>query len=127
MKRYQKFLLLWAVNSGVIYLSNLLLPDAVEVGNSIFKAYQAIVFSGFIWSMAIWYLEPIVKDLEIPLKEGTARMLFYLAANFASVWFIARFSFITGVGIASFWYAALIAALANLAQRVRLQYKTKKR
>jgi len=127
MKRYQKFLAYWVVNSAILYLASLFLPLSVTIGNNIFAAYQAIVFSGFIWSVVIWCVEPISKDLEISLKNTTTMMLVYLAVNFATVWFIARFSFITGVGIANYWIVLIIAVAANLAQYAAWQYIDKKK
>lgn len=125
MKRYQKFLAYWVVNSAILYLASLLLPMSVTIGNNIFAAYQSIVFSGFVMSMVLWYIEPVSKDLEIPMKDNTSMMLVYLAVNFATVWFIARFSFITGVGIANFWIVLMIAVAANLVQYVAWQYLDK--
>lgn len=122
MKRYQKFLVFWLINSAILYLANLFMPLAVTIGNSIFVKYQAIVFSGFVWSLILWFIEPVFKDLEVPTKDTMAMMLSYLAVNFATVWFIARFSFITGIGIASFWYVALIAVIANFVQYLAWQY-----
>jgi len=98
---------------------------SVTIGNNIFAAYQSIVFSGFVMSMVLWYIEPVSKDLEIPMKDNTSMMLVYLAVNFATVWFIARFSFITGVGIANFWIVLMIAVAANLVQYVAWQYLDK--
>ena len=118
MKRYQKFLVFWLIDSAILYLASLLLPRSVTIGNSIFVKYQAIVFSGFIWSFIVWYAEPVFKDMEIDLRDTSTMMLVYLSLNFATVWFIARFSFITGIGIASFLYVALLAVVGNLVQYI---------
>ncbi len=118
MKRYQKFLVYWLIDSAILYLASLLLPRSVTIGNSIFVKYQSIVFSGFIWSFIVWYAEPAFKDMEIDLRDTTMMMLVYLLLNFATVWFIARFSFMTGIGIASFLYVALLAVVGNLVQYI---------
>lgn len=127
MKRYQKFLVYWVVNSAVLLLANLLMPGSVTIGNNIFAAYQALVFTGFLWSVIIWFVEPVSKDLEIPMKDNTTMMLVYLAVNFATVWFIARFSFITGIGIANYWIDLTIAVAANFFQYTIWQYMDKKK
>ena len=121
MKRYQKFLVFWVVNSAILYLANMFLPNSIKVGNSIFTPYQAIVFSGFIWSFILWYTELVLKDMEVPTKETMTMMLSYLAVNFATVWFIARFAFITGIGVASFLYVGGIAIVANFIQYLTWQ------
>lgn len=127
MKRYQKFLVFWLINSALIYLANLFMPRSVAIGNSIFVKYQSVVFSGFVWSFIVWYTEVIMKDLEVSMKETTPMMFTYLAVNFATVWFMARFSFITGIGIANFWVVLLIAVAANLIQYAAWQYMDKKK
>lgn len=103
------------------------LPKAVTIGNSIFVPYQAIVFSGFIWAFVLWYLEAVAKDMEIPLKNTATMTAIYLGVNFATLWFIARFAFITGIGIASFLYVAGIAVVANFIQYQAWQYMNKKK
>ncbi len=127
MKRYQKFLVFWIINSAILYLASLLMPKSVIIGNNIFAAYQALVFSGFLWSVVIWYIAPVTKDLEISLKDTKVMMLVYLAVNFAVVWFIARFSFITGIGIANYWADLTIAVAANFVQYLAWQYMDKKK
>ncbi|KKQ98798.1 MAG: hypothetical protein UT24_C0001G0079 [Candidatus Woesebacteria bacterium GW2011_GWB1_39_12] len=126
MKRYQQFLLFWLVNSAILFLANLFFPQAVTLGNSILAMYQAVILSGFYWSLIIWYLEPVLKDMQVPQKDNTSMMLAYLSVNFATVWLLARMSFLTGVGIASFVYALGIAVVANFAQYMVWQYTQKK-
>ena|SRR3989344_5555642 len=125
MKRYQKFLAYWILNSAILYLAGLFLPKSVTIGNNIFAPYQALVFTGFLWSVIIWYIEPITKDLQISLKDRAVMMLVLLFVNFATVWFIARFSFITGIGIANYWTDLTIAVAANLVQYVAWQFMDK--
>ncbi len=116
MKRYNKFLILWVLNSLIIFLSDIIFSVNVTIGNSIFADYQAIVFSGFLWTTVIWLVLPAAKDLEVSLSNKNILMLIYLAVNFCSVWFLARYSFITGIGIANYWYVLSIAVFANLLQ-----------
>ena len=59
--------------------------------------------------------------MEVPTKETMTMMLSYLAVNFATVWFIARFAFITGIGVASFLYVGGIAIVANFIQYLTWQ------
>jgi len=127
MKRYQKFLVFWIINSLTLYLSNIFFPNALAIGNSILVPYQSIVLSGFIWSAVLWYTEVVLKDMEIPTKSNSSMMLAYFAVNFSTVWLMARFSFITGLGVANFLYVAGIALVANLVQYFAWQYMDKKK
>ncbi|KKR27758.1 MAG: hypothetical protein UT61_C0067G0004 [Candidatus Woesebacteria bacterium GW2011_GWA1_39_8] len=127
MKRYQKFLVFWIVNAALLYLANMLMPRSVALGNSIFKPYQAVVFSAFIWDFVLWYTEPVLKDMELATKSPMAMMVNYLAINFATLWFIARFSFITGIGIGSFVQVLVLAIVGNFVQYAAWQYMDKKK
>jgi len=127
MKRYQKFLVYWLINSLLLYLANMLMPRSVAIGNSIFFKYQAIVFSGFVWSLIIWFTPVFAKELEIAMKDKTTMMLTYLAVNFATLWFIARFSFFTGVGLANYWIVLIIAVAANFVQYMTWKYVEEKK
>jgi uncharacterized membrane protein YvlD (DUF360 family) len=126
MKEYQMFIAFWLTNLALILLSNLLLPDKFVLGNSIFSYYQALVFSSFIWDVGNTLTGPILKHMEIPLKGTANKILAYFVANFFILWIIARFSFITGVGIASFVYIALMALVSVFVQYAIWKYVNKK-
>jgi hypothetical protein len=114
MKRYNKFLVFWIINSAVFFLSEIFFPQSFVVASNIFAKYQAIVFNGFVWTAMLWLVKPVFKHLEISVEDSKSLNVKYYLVSFATVWFIARFSFITGIGIASFWYVALIAAVGRV-------------
>lgn len=126
MKRYKQYLLFWLINVLLLYVFSLIFPSSVTLGNSIFKPYQALVFSGFIWNMALWVYEAAIKDLEIPQDNSTVMMLGYLFVNFATLWLIARFAFITGIGVSSFVYISILAVVANFIQYYTWSWMDKK-
>ncbi|MFC1649588.1 hypothetical protein ACFL2C_02640 [Patescibacteria group bacterium] len=116
MKRYQRFAILWAINTIILYLAAMLLPANYSLGNHIFTPMQAALFTGFVWNYVLWNVEPMSKDLEIDLKSPTTMMLVYLGVNFASIWLLARLAFMSGFGVSSYMYAFILALVANLVQ-----------
>lgn len=118
MEKYKKFLALWVVNALLLYLANMLLPSNFELGNSMLSPLQATAIASFIWNWVLWHTETYLKDFDIKLKDPLSMMSAYFLVNFASIWIIARFAVITGVGISSYLYVLLLAALANFVQFV---------
>lgn len=127
MKRYQKFFALWMVNVALIYLAVMIFPDNYALGNSIFTPLQAALFTGFIWNYVLWNVEPTFKNLEINVKSPMAMMLIYLAINFATIWLLARLSFMSGFGVGSYVYVFILALVANFVQYGVWQLTDKKK
>ncbi len=116
LKEYKKFAILWLINAILLYFFNMILPAYYTLGNSIFKPYQAVVITSFVWSYLLWSVEPALKRFEIELKGNTNMAIGYLIINFAIVWLIARYSLLTGIGIASYVYVFFLALIANFLQ-----------
>lgn len=105
----------------------MLLPLHFELGNSMLSPFQAAVLSGFVWNWVVWHTESYLKEFEIKLKDSFSMMASYLVVNFATIWILARFAVITGVGIGSYLYVLLLAAVANFAQFAAWQAMEKKK
>ncbi|MBN1168523.1 phage holin family protein [Candidatus Woesebacteria bacterium] len=117
MPKYQKFLLYWAMHAAVLYIFPMVFPMRYTLGNSFLDPYHAVVITSFLWSLILWLVRPFFKTLDVEIKCTVNNMaLGCLLINFATVWMIARYSIITGVGISSFVYVFLMALVANFAQ-----------
>lgn len=127
VKKFEQFLILWLVNVVLLYAATILFPENYTLGNSIFSDWQAAVFSGFVWNYAIWNLVPMLKEYDLKFEGKNALMLVYLAANFVTLWLIARFSFMTGYGIGSWMYVLGLAVVANFVQFFAWQATAKKK
>ena len=125
IKKYNLFGLLFLVNGALLYFANLFFPENFALGNSIFTPLQSIVFSGFVWTIAMWYYGDFLSSLQINPKKTKERGIWYLAGNFATLWAMARFALLTGFGASSFLHIGFLAIIANIAQFALYQKTTK--
>jgi len=116
LKRYQKFAILWAVNSALLYLAAMFVPVHYTLGNNMFTSFQAALFTGFVWNHILWHAESMFKDLEIKAGSPMSKMLTYLILNFGLLWLLARFAFLTGFGVSSYMYVLVLALVGNFVQ-----------
>lgn len=115
LKKYYAFVTYWAVNSLLLYLATLVYPAAYTLGNFRFSVLWAAIVAGFIWTVLVWFSEPILGLLKVKV-EGGKQMIFYLLANFIALWLVARIAFFSGFGVASFVWVFVLALVGNLVQ-----------
>lgn len=125
MKKYTQFIVFWAGNSALLFLASTFFPERFALGNNIFTPLQAAVFTGLVWTYAVWRVEPTLKEFEVKLEGNTYMMLAYLAANFVVLWLLVRFAFISGFGAFSFVWVLALAAVANVIQYLAWNYTQK--
>jgi len=117
VKKYVPFLSFWGLNAILLYLAVIVFPLNYVVGNASLRPPAAIVFSGLVWTLLVWYSTPICRGIGLKLLKGRSKMLvFYFLANSAGIWLTARGSAITGFGITSFVWAIYLGFVANIAQ-----------
>lgn len=121
-KFYMKFLLIWLVNSLVIWVANALYPGNVVLGTASTSLIAAVIISGFLVTL----LCKIVKILFVKLVhlKKTSRLImfvFYWLVNAAVIWLIARLAPFTGLGISSFYWAIVLGFVLNFFQWVMRQ------
>ena len=127
MKRYYKFLVFWLINVALLYLVAMFMPANFKLGNDIFTAIQAALFTGFVWNWVLWNAESTFKDLEIDLQSPMAMMIVYLGVNFVTIWLLARFAFMSGFGVSSYIYVFMLALVGNLLQYMAWRAMDKKK
>ena len=127
MEKYKKFLVLWLVNTVLLYLAPKLMPGNYTLGSSSLSPIQSAVIMGFIWNWVLWHTGDYLKEFEIKLKGALPMMLIYLGVNFALLWLIARFAVITSFGVSSYMYVLLLAAVANFIQYLTWQAMDKRK
>ena len=108
-KNMIRWLIIWLVNSGVIYLAHLLNSVNIVLGTYRISAILAAVLSGLL----ITAITRLVKLSRITAKIGFLKgrylmFVFYGLVNSAGVWLIARFAWATGLGITSFLWAFVL-------------------
>ena len=116
------FLSLWVLNSLIFLVFKQILGNNVVLGNDRVAAPMAVVFSGLILTLVIWAVEPILNKSGQKVKDKRLMVIFYLAANVLGIWTVKRLERLTGVGVSSTMYVAIMAVAAPFAQWAILEY-----
>lgn len=116
MKKYYPFLAFWALDTFLLYISTLVLPNNYVLGTYRMSTFSSALFAGFVWTLIVWFSEPISKKLKLKLEGQTKQMLFYLASNFIALWVTAHLAFFTGFGVTSFIWVFVLVFFANFFQ-----------
>ena len=115
MKKYYGFISFWVLDSLLLYLATVIFPAAYTLGTFRLSVFWAAIVAGFIWTALVWFSEPIVAIVKLKVSDKM-KMVFYLFANFVTLWFVARIAPYSGFGVASFVWVFLLALVANFAQ-----------
>ena len=116
MQDTRVFLSFWVVNSLLFYLSPLVFGKLVVAGNARLTANLASLISGLIVTLADTLTMPVFKYFKIKLKDEWQWALAFLFVNVVTVWLIARYADLTGVGVSGAWVAVFLGTPLNLAQ-----------
>lgn len=114
----KSFVLFWAVNSLLFYFAPFVFSDIVVTGNARLAPFLASVISGFLLALSAAFVMPAMDFLKVRIKEEWQWILVFLGGNILTVWLIARYADLTGVGISNIWVALLLGAIANVVQWV---------
>ncbi len=118
MKKYLvPFIVLWIIDSVLIYLSRLIYPHYFVLGGMYMSAWGAIITAGFTWTLLVWLIKPFVY-LFAKLKGRLLMFGFYFLANFVALWLTARLSPITGFGVTRFTWLVILAIVADIIQYI---------
>ena len=115
MKKYYGFISFWLLDSLLLYLATVVYPAAYTLGTFRLSVFWAAVVAGFIWTVLVWFSEPIVAILKLKVS-AKMKLVFYLFANFVALWLVARIAPYSGFGVASFVWVFLLALVANFVQ-----------
>ncbi|MBI2065952.1 phage holin family protein [Candidatus Woesebacteria bacterium] len=115
LKKYYGFISFWVLDSLLLYLASVVYPAAYVLGTFRLSVFWAAIFAGFLWTVLVWFSEPIVAIVKLKISDKM-KTFFYLFANFVALWLVARISAYSGFGIASFVWAFLLALIANFVQ-----------
>lgn len=116
------FLSIWVLNSLLFVFFAQLLSGQLVLGNDRVVTPMAAVIAGFLLTLAIFTVEPILKKNGATIKDRRLKAVFYFVANFVGIWVIKKLERLTGVGISGNLYVGIIAAVATLAQWAVMEY-----
>jgi len=116
MKDSRGFIVFWLANSAIFYFAPFVFGSLVVSGNARLAPFMASVVSGFLVTIADALTLPLFERLGIELRDEWQWTLAYLFVNVLSIWVIARYADLTGVGIQNAWVAVLLGVIFNVVQ-----------
>lgn len=124
------YFLLLTVNSIVIWLANLLIPNLVVLGTWHIPYGWAILHSMGTLALINTFAIPFVREMERvngKMFTSTQWMIFYFLLNFAGIWLISRFADQFGLGISSWLIAVGLAIVVDVVQGMAMMQLEKYR
>lgn len=118
MYNHLMYLAYWAINSLVLYLASLIIPDNIALGNWRFSNIESSIYAGFWLTFLIWVFWDFAIAREFNLKNKTIAFLFFLFVNAISIWVVSRFASVTGFGIINYQWVLAIGFITTLLQKV---------
>lgn len=115
------YLVLFVVNSIVIYFAHMLFPGFVVLGTRSLSVVWAIALGMGVLSLINTFAIPLMRVYENKRKRTFSTnewMISYFLLNFGGVWLIARGSAQLGLGITSWVVALVLAVVFDLVQGV---------
>jgi hypothetical protein len=112
----------WVINSFVLYLAGLFIPDSVVLGNWRFNSLESALYAGLWLTFLIWVCWDFAMARELNLKNKATSFIFFLLVNTISVWIISRFSGIMGFELLNYQWALGIGFVATILQRIPWQF-----
>jgi len=109
------FVYLWATNTILLHVSNMVYPTSFVLGNATYSVTAAALRAGAVWTLLYVLAGPAKKALKFKLPDNS-KAIYFLAINFAALWITTRFALIIGFGVISFWWLLGLAFVANIFQ-----------
>jgi len=116
MKIYLRFLIVWLLNSVIIFLANSAFGTNYVLGNAVMTPIVAGIFTGFLLTVLTKSVKPLLAKVGMAKKSRCSMFLTYWIVNSLVIWTLARLSVITGFGISAFYWAFALGLVTSLGQ-----------
>lgn len=113
-----KFLGFWAANTFLIWITAIVAPQGLVLGNQHIPPFWGCVFAGYILSTINILIDPTLKLFKVRLKSRISSVILSAIVNIAGFWIITRMALIVGVGIPVFWWAIIAGVILTLGQLI---------
>lgn len=104
------------VNVAVLYLSSLLMPASIVLGNDSVPGLLAAIFVSILLTSFLALVPTVTKNLKLKLDSVVSLNIAYGLVNIAGLWLLAKFAHYLGFGIGSFWVAIMLGAVLTVVQ-----------
>lgn len=119
---YLKFIIIWLINSLIIWAANALYAGHIVIGTLNMSPMAAVLVSGFFVTVLCKLAKVLfVKFVHLKKTSRWAMFIFYWVINSIVIWLVARLAPITGLGISSFYWAFGLGFALNFFQWVTRQ------
>lgn len=110
------FFAFWIANSLVFFAASLIFVGKVVLGNDKVSMPMAAVIAGFVLTVLLTLVAPIVDRTGYKPRNQQALGLVYLVANLVIIWVIKRFALFLGLGVSSIVYVVILGVVLTLVQ-----------
>lgn len=116
---------MWLINAVLLLLANMFLPANFVLGTHRTGVLMAAVSASLLWTIIVYLVDPLLRKLGVKTGSDMKSVVIYLVANFVAIWITARMAPLTGFGVASFIWVALLAVVGNIVQFINWTVMTK--
>ena len=109
---------MWITAMLLIWAANAFFPTHFVLGSLTMSVTYGIIFSGLVWTVLVWFTEPVLRLFKIKPGKGMSMMMAYLAANVVALWLISRLGPVIGFGISGILWVFGLAFVANFVQYI---------
>lgn len=116
-------------NAVVVYGAAMIFPTQVVLGTDMISPFMGLFYSMVVFTLIGVGLMPVIQMGAQMLNykmNNNAWLVAYLVINVASLWLVARFAELLGMGIASWVVALVLGAVINVVQMVLYKVSTPK-
>ncbi|MEJ2348092.1 MAG: hypothetical protein P8Y17_02730 [Patescibacteria group bacterium] len=100
----------------LLFLASKLFVGDIVLGTYRLSVTEAAIFSGALITFLSWVAWSFLKARGIAMKKKIMLISFLWLCNAAAVWIVARFAYLTGLGISSYRWALLLGLVTAFAQ-----------
>ena len=118
----------WLVNSLLLFIASLVLPESVmKLGSWRFNSLESSLYAGFCITFLIWVWWDFALAHKFTLDNKMFAFAFFVFVNSFSILAVSTFSYFTGVEVISYIWIVIIGLVVTILQRVTRSFIVGKR
>lgn len=118
MYNHIMYLSYWIINSLVLYVANLFLPQNVMLGDWRFNTVESSIYAGFWLTFLVWIFWDFAIARKFSPKKGFAFFFFFFLVNSISLWIVSLFPNYTGFSFYNDQWALIIGFVLAILQQI---------
>jgi len=119
MYNHLLFFAYWLVNSLVLFVASIIIPNnELVLGSWRFSSLEASFYAGFCLTFLVWVWWDFAIARKLNSYKKFATFSFFFLVNISSIWVLSRFSYFSGLELINFWWAIAIGIITTLLQKL---------